>query len=78
MITDFGGDFHDSAMDAALQPDGKIVVVGTSSRYPQFDMAVARYNPDGSLDTSFSSDGMVKVDFQNSDEPRLWRSGSAG
>ena len=68
VITDFGGDFHDSALDAALEPDGKIVVVGTSSRYPQFDMAVARYNPDGSLDTDFDSDGMVKVDFQNSDE----------
>ena len=68
VITDFGGDFHDSAMDAALQPDGKIVVAGTSSRYPEFDMAVARYNPDGSLDTTFDGDGMVKVDFQNSDE----------
>ena len=68
VITDFGGDFHDSAMDAALQPDGKIVVDGTSSRYPEFDMAVARYNPDGSLDTTFDGDGMVKVDFQNSDE----------
>ncbi len=68
VITDFGGDFHDSAMDAALQPDGKIVVAGTSSRYPQFDMAVARYNPDGSLDTTFDGDGRVKVDFQNSDE----------
>jgi len=67
-MTDFGGDFHDSAMDAALQSDGKIVVAGTSSRYPQFDMAVARYNPDGSLDTTFDGDGMVKVDFQNSDE----------
>jgi len=62
-MTDFGGDFHDSAMDAALQSDGKIVVAGTSSRYPQFDMAVARYNPDGSLDTTFDGDGMVKVDF---------------
>jgi len=68
VITDFGGNFHDSVMDAALQPDGKIVVVGTSSRYPQFDMAVARYNPDGSLDTAFDGDGMVKIDFQNSDE----------
>ncbi len=67
-ITDFGGDFHDSAMDAALQPDGKIVVAGTSSRYPEFDMAVARYNPDGSLDATFDGDGMVKVDYQNSDE----------
>ena len=68
VVTDFGGDFHDSGMDAVLQPDGKIIVAGTSSRYPQFDMAVARYNPNGSLDTTFDGDGLVKVDFQNSDE----------
>ena len=68
VITDFGGAFHDSVMDAALLPDGRIVVVGTSSSYPQFDMAVARYNSDGSLDTTFDGDGLVKVDFQNSDE----------
>jgi uncharacterized delta-60 repeat protein len=68
VVTDFGGNFHDSAMDAVLQPDGKIVVVGTSSSYPQFDMAVARYNPNGSLDTTFDGDGLVKVDLQNSDE----------
>jgi uncharacterized delta-60 repeat protein len=56
-------------MGAALQPaDGKIVVAGTSSSSPQFDMAVARYNPDGSLDKTFDGDGLVKVDFQNSDE----------
>lgn len=68
VVTNFGGDSHDSAMDVVLQLDGKIVVAGTSSLYPQFDMAVARYNPDGSLDTTFDSDGLVKVDFNNSDE----------
>jgi len=72
VITDFGGAFHDSVMDAALQPaDGKIVVVGTSSSYPQDpDMAVARYNPDGSLDSSFDGDGLVKIDFQSDSDER--------
>ena len=44
------------AYDAALQPDGRIVVVGMA--YPS--LAVARLNPDGSLDTSFAADGMVR------------------
>ena len=70
VITDFGGASHDSVMDAALQPDGKIVVVGTSSLYPQFDMAVARYNTNGSLDSTFGVGGLVKIDFQNSSDER--------
>ena len=57
VITDFGG--TQSAIDSALQPDGKIVAVGTFSG--QFD--VARYNPDGSLDSSFSGDGLVRTGF---------------
>jgi uncharacterized delta-60 repeat protein len=42
----------------ALQPDGKIVVVGESGT-GNYGFAVARYNPDGSLDTSFDGDGWV-------------------
>ena len=38
---------------AALQPDGKIVLVGDADAR----VAVARLNPNGSLDTSFSRDG---------------------
>ena len=49
----------------ALQADGKIVAVGYggSSR----DFALARYNPNGSLDTSFSGDGMQTTDFGGTD-----------
>jgi uncharacterized delta-60 repeat protein len=52
-----------SAVDAvALQRDGRIVVAGESgpvsdSVYAEF--AVARYNPDGSVDASFGTDGIV-------------------
>jgi uncharacterized delta-60 repeat protein len=53
--TNFGGDF-DQANAVALQSDGKIVVVGSGG--PDTAFAVARYNPDGSLDPSFSGDGM--------------------
>ena len=50
-----------------IQPDGKIVLVG----YAYFNdngtvksyFAVARYNTDGSLDTSFGGDGKVTTAF---------------
>ena len=58
------------ATSVALQPDGKIVVAG----YTNFsgvgannDFAVARLNPDGSLDNTFSGDGKVTHNFGNDD-----------
>ena len=50
---DFGG--IDFAEAAALQPDGKIVLAGHTDA--NFDIAVARFNPDGSLDASFDPGG---------------------
>jgi uncharacterized delta-60 repeat protein len=49
----------DRAQAVLMQPDGKIVVAGTAAAPfgPQF--AIVRYNPDGSLDTSFGSGGIV-------------------
>jgi uncharacterized delta-60 repeat protein len=49
---DFGG-ADESAFGAALQPDGKIVLVGDSHVQP----AVARLNRNGTRDTTFSTDG---------------------
>jgi uncharacterized delta-60 repeat protein len=57
-----------SAEDMALQPDGKIVVAGSTSAGPDGEraIAVARFNQDGTLDTdsdaspgSFGNDGIV-------------------
>ena len=62
--TDFGG--FDEANGVALQGDGKIVAVGRASAGDDF--ALARYNPNGSLDTSFSGDGKQTTDFGGSDE----------
>jgi uncharacterized delta-60 repeat protein len=58
--TAFGGFFasQDYGDSVALQADGKIVVAG-SSKIGLFKIAVARYNSDGSLDTSFSGDGRL-------------------
>ena len=60
VTTDFGG--YDIAQSVAIQLDGKIIVVGQSSSSTQ-TIAVARYNTDGSLDTSFDTDGKVTTDF---------------
>ncbi len=58
LIAAFGtGD--DFATGIAIQSDGKIVVVGYSSNGSDNDFAVARYNLDGSLDTTFDGDGKL-------------------
>ena len=60
----------DYANDLAIQSDGKIVVVGGSGVCegcnPKF--AVARYNSDGSLDTTFGGDGRVTTDFSRHED----------
>ena len=61
VLTDFGG--RDSGSSIVLQQDGKIVVAGESSGGGDSGFAVVRYNPDGSLDTSFGGDGKVNTDF---------------
>ena len=52
----------------ALQGDGKIVAVGAGSGAATSNFALARYNPNGSLDTSFSGDGKLTTDFGGVDE----------
>ena len=62
--TDFPG-LAAVASSVVVQPDGKIVVAGGA--FPLFtfagDFKVARYNPDGSLDTSFGDGGIVTTTF---------------
>ena len=56
----------DIANAVAIQDDGKVVVVGTAYKdndYSNEDFAVARYNPDGTLDPSFGNHGRVGTDF---------------
>lgn len=50
-----------------LQPDGRIVVGGWFSG-ANIDFALARYNPDGSLDASFNGTGKVTVDVGSHDD----------
>jgi uncharacterized delta-60 repeat protein len=39
------------------QVDGKLVVAGSSDNGGNYDVALVRYNADGSLDTGFDGDG---------------------
>lgn len=47
----------------ASQQDNKLVVAGTSFNGTEADMLLMRLKEDGSLDSSFSFDGIVKKDF---------------
>src|SRR5439155_8159035 len=56
----------DIANAVAIQADGKLVVVGQTYKnndYSTEDFVVARYNTDGTLDTSFGRGGKVRTDF---------------
>jgi uncharacterized delta-60 repeat protein len=55
----------DMGLGMALQPDGRIVVVGCAYGLASSsdDFGIARFMPDGSLDTSFGSGGMVTTSF---------------
>ncbi len=62
-------DFNTSSLatDVALQSDGDIVVSGVAygGSDTSWDFAIAVYNPDGSLDTGFSSNGLRILDFDD-------------
>jgi uncharacterized delta-60 repeat protein len=59
IVTDFeGATLPVIAYGLAVQPDGKIVVAGGSGR----DFMLARYNPEGNLDSSFGTGGKVTTE----------------
>ena len=59
VVTDLlGTNTNDFAYAASLQPDGKIVAAGAINTGTS-DFAVARYNANGTLDTSFGAGGHV-------------------
>ena len=61
VMTDFTSN-HDAALAIALQPDAKIVVAGVAGN-PDGKLALARYNLDGTLDTTFGGDGRVTTNL---------------
>ena len=58
-VTTAIGSFSAGAGALVVQPDGKPVAAGASSNGSHYDLALARYNRDGSLDTSFNGTGKV-------------------
>jgi uncharacterized delta-60 repeat protein len=54
---------RDFAAGVAIQTDERIVAAGTANFNGDARFAVARYNPDGTLDTSFSGDGRVTTNL---------------
>jgi uncharacterized delta-60 repeat protein len=69
-VTSEIGGSSDSAKSVALQDDGKIVVAGDTLAPGNNDFAVARYNANGSLDTSFNGTGKATADFSQIDYGR--------
>ena len=58
-----GGNNEDVGRSLTLDSNGRILVAGYSvNTFGNNDMALWRYHPDGSLDTSFSTDGMTVHD----------------
>lgn len=72
-ITPFG-DFRDQANGLALLSGGKILLAGVSDQAPagnspsDEDFALARYNADGTPDTSFSGDGRLTTAFSTKND----------
>jgi uncharacterized delta-60 repeat protein len=59
---DFSG-FTDRAYAIVLQPDGKILLAGRTGNALSDDFALARFNANGTIDSSFGTGGKVTLDF---------------
>jgi uncharacterized delta-60 repeat protein len=63
---------QDKANDMLIQPDGKIVLVGSAivsmGANGRSDYAIRRLNPNGSPDTGFGTGGLALVDFNVDDK----------
>ena len=59
------GTANDAANAVAIQPDGKIVAAGYGGSASNADFVIIRYNANGSLDTSFDTDGIATTSLGN-------------
>ena len=68
VTTPFPGNILARAFAVALQTNGDIVAVGQTARTDTgpSDFALVRYNPDGSVDTTFGNSGFVSTPFGTS------------
>jgi uncharacterized delta-60 repeat protein len=68
VITDFFSRPDDVATALVVQPDGKLVAAGYSLADAGYDFALARYNPNGTLDSAFGAGGQAITDFGGPDD----------
>ena len=66
VTTDIGT--TDAGRAVAIQSDGKIVVAGFAQISGTYEFAVVRYGTDGTLDSSFSSDGIATIDVSSGND----------
>ena len=67
-VTTSIGSIDDEVYALVLQPDGKLVAAGYSDKGSNIAFALARYNANGSLDTSFGTAGKVTTAIGSSDD----------
>ena len=66
------GGFSYTGYDIEYQSDGKLLVTGYYGENGNINVFVARFNADGSLDNTFSVDGIVDTDFLNNSPDRAY------
>src|SRR5437899_2029716 len=66
VTTDINTSQDDVAFATVLQPDGKIIAVGTSFTTPA-NVVVIRYNTDGTRDSTFGSNGITVTSLLSAD-----------
>jgi uncharacterized delta-60 repeat protein/uncharacterized repeat protein (TIGR01451 family) len=59
---------NDGARGVVVQPDQKMVLSGFATNGSERQFAIARFNADGSLDTTFDQDGKVVLDLGSTSE----------
>lgn len=60
-----GNDFGEAL---AIQDDGKVIIPGYSVRETEYILAMARFDTNGNLDSTFGVDGMVRTDFNQRED----------
>jgi len=66
VLTGFGPSASGEAYGVAIQPNGRIVVLGSTTGHKLNKFALARYTTSGTLDKSFGSGGKVLTGFRHS------------
>ncbi|HUM47679.1 MAG TPA: delta-60 repeat domain-containing protein [Chitinophagales bacterium] len=74
-ITTLDMNDDDIATAVAVQPDSKILVAGYTSDGGAEDLAVVRFNYDGSLDNAFANNGILQLSTTSNSDERIYDMG---